>query len=248
VDRLATSFGYQDVDPGAKSGRVRAVFDSVAGKYDIMNDVMSFGIHRLWKEAMLDWLAPRPGRHYLDLAGGTGDIAQRLLDRVDGKARVTLIDINVAMLGVGRDRSLDSGWHSGIDWITGDAQSLPLPAACIDACTMAFGIRNVTRIDRALAEIRRVLKPGGRFICLEFSRLQLSAFEGLYNRYSHDLLPLMGKLIARDADSYRYLAESIRRFPDQETFAQLFRDTGFDQVRVRNLSGGVAALHSGWRL
>ncbi|MEZ5826350.1 MAG: bifunctional demethylmenaquinone methyltransferase/2-methoxy-6-polyprenyl-1,4-benzoquinol methylase UbiE [Geminicoccaceae bacterium] len=248
VAHLASSFGFEDVDPAAKSGKVRAVFDSVAGRYDIMNDVMSLGVHRLWKEAMLDWLAPRAGRHYLDLAGGTGDIAQRLFDRIDGKARITLIDINVSMLEAGRDRALDSGWYDGIDWVAGDAQSLPLPDRSIDACTMAFGIRNVTRIDRALAEIRRVLRPGGRFVCLEFSKLRLAMLEGLYDRYSLDVLPAMGRIVAGDAESYRYLAESIRRFPDQETFAGLFREAGFEKVSFRDLSGGIAALHSGWRL
>ncbi|MEZ5846461.1 MAG: bifunctional demethylmenaquinone methyltransferase/2-methoxy-6-polyprenyl-1,4-benzoquinol methylase UbiE [Geminicoccaceae bacterium] len=248
VAHLASSFGFEEVEPTTKSGKVRAVFDSVAGRYDIMNDVMSMGVHRLWKEAMLDWLAPRAGRHYLDLAGGTGDIAQRLFDRIDGKARITLVDINVSMLGAGRDRALDNGWYAGIDWIAGDAQSLPLADRSIDACTMAFGIRNVTRIDRALSEIRRVLRPGGRFVCLEFSRLRLAALEGLYDRYSLDVLPIMGRLIAGDAESYRYLAESIRRFPDQETFAGLFREAGFERVSFRNLSGGIAALHSGWRL
>ena len=248
LKRLSHSFGFEPVEADEKSGRVRAVFDSVAGKYDIMNDLMSAGVHRLWKEALLDWLAPRPGRHYLDLAGGTGDIAQRLQNRVDGKAQIALVDINLSMLSAGRDRALDNGWFNGIEWVAGDAQSLPFPDGHFDACTMAFGIRNVTHIDQALCEIFRVLKPGGRFICLEFSKLQLAALEPLYDQYSLKVLPLLGRMVTGDSDSYRYLAESIRRFPDQETFADLFKQSGFDQVRVRNLSSGIAALHSGWRL
>ena len=248
VDRLASSFGFESIEPEAKEERVRAVFDSVARRYDLMNDIMSGGLHRLWKEALLDWLAPRPGRHYLDLAAGTGDVAQRLLDRIEGAARVTLCDINASMLSVGRDRAYDEGWPVAMEWAVADARALPFPNGSIDACTMAFGLRNVTRIDEALAEVTRVLRPGGRFLCLEFSRLRVDALEGLYDAYSFHVLPRMGQLVAGDAESYRYLAESIRRFPDQETLAGLFRDAGLDQVRWRNLSGGIAAIHSGWRL
>ncbi|MCB2053478.1 MAG: bifunctional demethylmenaquinone methyltransferase/2-methoxy-6-polyprenyl-1,4-benzoquinol methylase UbiE [Geminicoccaceae bacterium] len=246
--RLAASFGFEEVAPPEKSGRVRAVFDSVAGRYDLMNDIMSMGVHRLWKEAMLDWLAPRAGRRYLDLAGGTGDVAERLLDRVGGRAAVVLADINVSMLEVGRDRALDRGWPGAVRFLAADAQQLPFADAQFDACTMAFGIRNVTHVDRALAEIRRVLAPGGRFLCLEFSRLVLPGLERLYDAYSLSVLPVMGRIVAGDASSYRYLAESIRRFPDQDTFAGMIRRAGFEQVRHRNLSGGIAAIHSGWRL
>lgn len=248
AERLATSFGFEEVDPAVKASMVKGVFDSVASRYDLMNDVMSGGIHRLWKEAMLDWLMPRPGIHHLDVAGGTGDIAMRLLQRIGGKGRVTLVDINPSMLAVGRNRALDAGWVSGIDWVAGDAMRLPLPDASVDSFTIAFGIRNVTHIDQALAEARRVLRPGGRFLCLEFSRVFLPLLDRLYDTYSFAVVPMMGRLITGDAESYRYLVESIRRFPDQEAFAGLIREAGLEQVRYRNLSGGIAAIHSGWRL
>lgn len=248
AERLARSFGYDEVDPEAKAARVRAVFDRVAGRYDLMNDLMSGGVHRLWKEALLDWLAPRPGMHLLDVAGGTGDVALRFLNRLDGRGRVTLVDVNPAMLGVGRDRALDAGWLAEIEWVAGDAMRLPFPDRRFDAFTIAFGIRNVTRIDRALAEARRVLRPGGRFLCLEFSRVVVPALERLYDAYSFTVVPRLGRWVAGDEASYRYLVESIRRFPDQEAFAALMTDAGFGQVRWRNLSGGIAAIHSGWRL
>ncbi len=246
--RLAASFGFEEIAPEEKAGRVKAVFERVAARYDLMNDLMSAGIHRLWKEAMLDWLMPRPGIHLVDVAGGTGDVAMRLLARLDGKARVTVVDYNLAMIQVGRDRALDAGWLGEIDWVVGDAQRLPLPDASVDAYTIAFGIRNVTHIDRALAEARRVLKPGGRFLCLEFSKFLLPLLEPLYDLYSFTVLPALGGLVAGDAASYRYLAESIRRFPDQRTFAALIEAAGLEQVRVRNLTGGIAAIHSAWRL
>jgi demethylmenaquinone methyltransferase/2-methoxy-6-polyprenyl-1,4-benzoquinol methylase len=248
AERLARSFGYAEVDPGAKAGLVRGVFDRVAGRYDLMNDLMSAGVHRLWKEAMLDWLAPRPGVRLLDVAGGTGDIALRLLDRVGGEAAVTLLDINYSMLSVGRDKALDRGLLDQVEWVNGDAERLPFPDRSFDAYTIAFGIRNVTHIDRVLAEAYRVLRPGGRFLCLEFSRVVLPVLERAYEAYSFTVLPLLGRFVAGDADSYRYLAESIRRFPDQEAFARLIAGAGFGQVRHRNLSGGIAAIHSGWRL
>ncbi len=248
ADRLAASFGFEAVDPALKASRVRAVFDSVADRYDLMNDLMSLGVHRLWKEALIDWLMPRRGCRHLDVAGGTGDIAFRLLDRLDGEAEVTLVDINPAMLEVGRDRALDRGWLDQIAWVAGDAERLPLPDRSFDAYTIAFGIRNVTHIDRALAEAHRVLRPGGRLIVLEFSRLTFDPLRPVYDAYSLNLLPVIGRLIANDADSYRYLAESIRRFPDQATFARLVAEAGFAQVKVRNLSGGIAALHSAWRV
>lgn len=248
AERLARSFGYAEVDPTEKAGLVRDVFARVAPRYDLMNDLMSGGVHRLWKEALLDWLAPRPGMHLLDVAGGTGDIALRLLRRLDGKARVTLADINPAMLGVGRDRALDEGWLGEIDWVAGDAMALPFPDRSFDAFTIAFGIRNVTHVDRALREARRVLKPGGRFLCLEFSRVVLPLLDRIYDTYSFSVVPLLGRYVARDEASYRYLVESIRQFPDQQAFAALIREAGFEQVRFRNLSGGIAAIHSGWRL
>ena len=248
ADALARSFGFDEVEPDDKAGLVRDVFRRVASRYDLMNDLMSGGVHRLWKEALLDWLAPRRGMHLLDVAGGTGDIAMRFLSRIDGDGRVTLADINDAMLAVGRDRALDAGWLGEIDWLAADAMALPFPDGSFDAVTIAFGIRNVTRIDQALREARRVLRPGGRFLCLEFSKVVLPVLGQLYDAYSFNVVPLLGRYVAKDEASYRYLVESIRRFPDQAAFGALMRDAGLEQVRYRNLSGGVAAIHSGWRL
>ncbi|HEX6143524.1 MAG TPA: class I SAM-dependent methyltransferase [Geminicoccaceae bacterium] len=248
---MTTWFGYQEVRPEDKSKLVRGVFSSVAGRYDLMNDLMSGGVHRLWKAAMLDWLAPRPGIRVLDVAGGTGDIAFRVQDRVrarGGAADILVADVNAAMLEVGRDRALDAGRLGGLAWACMDAEALALPDRSFDAYTIAFGIRNVTRIERALAEARRVLKPGGRFLCLEFSALRAVALRPLYDAYSFTVLPWLGERVADDRAAYQYLVESIRRFPDQERFAGMIEAAGFEQVRVRNLSGGIAALHSGWRL
>jgi demethylmenaquinone methyltransferase/2-methoxy-6-polyprenyl-1,4-benzoquinol methylase len=240
-----THFGFRTVREAEKQSLVGAVFDSVARRYDLMNDLMSGGIHRLWKAAMLDWLNPRPDMLLLDIAGGTGDIAFRFLER--GGGFVVVVDVNREMLSVGRDRGIDSGIIRGICWVCGDAECLPIADGSVDAYAIAFGIRNVTRIERALAEARRVLKPGGRFLCLEFSRVSLPVLDRLYEAYSFRVLPALGHLVARDAEAYRYLAESIRRFPAQETFAQMIRAAGLDLVRWRNLSGGIAALHSAWR-
>ncbi len=248
LERLATSFGARPVDPGEKGRLVGEVFARVASRYDLMNDLMSLGVHRLWKEALVDWLYPRPGLELLDLAGGTGDIAFRVLERLEGRARVTVLDLSPAMLTVGRDRALDLGWLAEIRWVAGDAQRLPFPDRSFSAVTIAFGIRNVPRIDRALGEIRRVLRPGGRFLCLEFSRLRIPPLEPLYELYGDTVLPLLGRFVAGDEASYRYLVESIRRFPDQETFARAIAEAGFARVSWRNVSGGIAAIHSGWRL
>ena len=258
-----THFGFRTVNAAEKQGMVRDVFDSVASKYDIMNDLMSGGVHRLWKARMIDWLNPRPGQRFLDVAGGTGDIAFRILDRANARlqhdaksrdeghadpAQVTVCDINQEMLKVGRARALDAGRVSGLDWVCGNAESLPFPDAHFDAYTIAFGIRNVTYIDKALREARRVLKPGGRFLCLEFSKVVVPGMDEIYDVYSFTLLPKIGKLVAKDEESYRYLAESIRKFPNQDTFAAMIRDAGLGSVKVRNLSGGIAALHSAWRI
>jgi demethylmenaquinone methyltransferase / 2-methoxy-6-polyprenyl-1,4-benzoquinol methylase len=250
--QLATSFGYRPVLPEDKAALVGGVFERVATRYDLMNDLMSVGVHRLWKSAMIDWLAPRPGLRLLDVAGGTGDIAFRVLDRLARKAgpapQITVCDINGAMLAVGRDRAIDQNRIEPIDWLCADAEALPVADRSVEAYTIAFGIRNVTRIERALAEARRVLRPGGRFLCLEFSRLEVEPLRALYDRYSFTVVPWLGEQVAGDRAAYQYLVESIRRFPDQATFARMIEQAGLGRVRYRNLSGGIAALHSAWRL
>jgi len=244
-------FGFRNVARDDKSGLVREVFDSVSTRYNIMNDVMSGGLHRLWKDTMVRRLRARPGQHVVDIAGGTGDIALRILQPfreadVAARPHVTVLDINESMLRVGRDRATDRGFVAGLDWACSDAQALPLPNGCADAYTVAFGMRNMTDVPAALVEARRVLRPGGQFLCLEFSQVT-PALAPLYDAYSFRLLPLMGRVIARDADSYRYLAESIRTFPGQDAFAEMIRAAGFGRVSYRNLSGGIVALHAGWR-
>ncbi|MCB1364400.1 MAG: bifunctional demethylmenaquinone methyltransferase/2-methoxy-6-polyprenyl-1,4-benzoquinol methylase UbiE [Rhodobacteraceae bacterium] len=242
-----THFGYQTVPEGEKAGRVRGVFNSVASKYDVMNDVMSMGIHRVWKDAMMDWLAPRPGQRLLDVAGGTGDIAFRFLARA-GSGHATVLDLTEPMLTEGRRRAEAGRMADSLDWVVGDAMALPFPDGCFDVYTISFGIRNVTRPQDALAEALRVLRPGGRLMVLEFSQVPNDALQRLYDLYSFNVIPRMGQLIAKDRDSYQYLVESIRRFPDQETFLRMIREAGFEQAKYRNLSLGVAALHSGWKL
>ena len=250
-----TWFGFRPVAPEEKRALVRGVFDSVAGRYDLMNDLMSGGVHRLWKAAMLDWLAPRPGQRLLDVAGGTGDIALRFLDRLGGPERaaasgagVTVCDLTPAMLEVGRDRAIDRGVLSGIGWVAGDALALPIAGSACDAYTIAFGLRNVADIDAALAEARRVLKPGGRFLCLEFSRVAIPLLARLYDLYSFEVVPLLGQIVTGDREAYAYLVESIRRFPEPDALAARIAAAGLSQVKVRVLSGGVAALHSAWRI
>ena len=245
-DTTTTHFGFRTVLEDEKAGLVRDVFDSVASKYDLMNDLMSMGVHRLWKDAFIDWLNPRPGMKLLDVGGGTGDIAFRFLKR--GGGPVTVCDVNTEMLEQGRDRAFDRGLVNEIEWMCADAEKLPIADASVDAYTIAFCIRNVTHIGDALKEARRVLRPGGRFMCLEFSHVIIPALEGLYDAYSFKVLPAIGQMVAGDRDAYAYLAESIRQFPDQETFAQMIADAGLEQVSVRNLSGGIAAIHSAWRL
>lgn len=248
--RSQVSFGYRDVPEAEKEGLVRKVFSSVAEKYDLMNDLMSAGVHRLWKDAMVVWLNPRPGWRVLDVAGGTGDIAFRIAELTrsrGGDAKITVCDINEDMLREGLRRAEARG-ETDIEWATGDAEALPIPDASMDAYTIAFGIRNVTHIDKALSEARRVLKPGGRFLCLEFSRVEAPGLDALYEAYSMNVLPRLGKLIADDAEAYRYLAESIRRFPAQTKFAKMIEKAGLSLVKVRNLTGGVAAMHSAWKI
>ncbi|WP_299672593.1 bifunctional demethylmenaquinone methyltransferase/2-methoxy-6-polyprenyl-1,4-benzoquinol methylase UbiE [uncultured Roseobacter sp.] len=242
-----THFGYETVPEAEKAGRVQGVFASVASRYDIMNDVMSGGIHRLWKDAMMDWLAPRPGQKLLDVAGGTGDISFRFLKRA-GSGHATVLDLTEPMLVEGRKRADAAQMQDSLDWVVGDAMALPFDDNSFDVYTISFGIRNVTRPEEALAEAYRVLKPGGRLMVLEFSQLPNPALQKAYDLYSFNVIPRMGQVIANDRDSYQYLVESIRNFPDQETFLGMIRAAGFGNAKYRNLTMGVACLHSGWKL
>jgi len=250
----SASFGFETMPAPEKARRVRQVFESVSGRYDLMNDLMSGGIHRLWKDAMIDWLAPRPGLRLLDVAGGTGDIALRVMARLGAEraGEIVVCDLTPEMLAVGRDRAIDRGIlpnrPGGPHWVCGNAEALPLADRSVEAYTIAFGLRNVTRIAAALAEGRRVLRPGGRFLCLEFSQVAVPLLSEIYDLYSFKLLPALGEIVTGDRDAYRYLVESIRRFPGQDELAELMAAAGLDQVRYRNLTGGIAALHSAWRL
>ena len=238
-----TDFGFRTVPVAEKKPMVRAVFDSVAPRYDLMNDLMSLGVHRMWKRAFVAGLDPRPGRTLLDLAGGTGDIA--FAWRARGGGPVLLTDINAQMLGVARGRA---GGAEEVTLLVADAETVPLADRSVDRVSIAFGLRNCTDKMAVLREVRRVLRPGGQFHCLEFSRLQVAALDGAYDAWSFQVLPRLGRLVAGDADSYRYLAESIRTFPDQEALEGMMREAGFSRVRHRNLTGGIAAVHVGWRL
>jgi demethylmenaquinone methyltransferase/2-methoxy-6-polyprenyl-1,4-benzoquinol methylase len=242
-----THFGFRDVPEAEKAGMVHEVFSSVASKYDLMNDLMSGGVHRLWKDAMMDWLAPRNGQRLLDVAGGTGDIAFRFLKRAPG-ASAMVCDMTEAMLVEGRKRAEAGQMADRLGWVTGDAMALPFRSGTFDVYTISFGIRNVTRIADALAEAYRVLRPGGRLMVLEFSRIPNDLMQKAYDLYSFNVIPAMGKAVTGDRDSYQYLVESIRKFPDQESFAAMIRAAGFTQVSYRNLTMGVAALHSGWKI
>jgi len=242
-----THFGFQTVGEDEKAGMVHGVFSNVASNYDVMNDAMSMGIHRVWKDAMMDWLAPRDGQRLLDVAGGTGDISFRFLRRAPG-ARATVLDMTESMLIEGQKRAEAESFADRLNWIVGDAMALPFEANSFDAYTISFGIRNVTRIGDALSEAFRVLRPGGRLMVLEFSQLPHEGLQKLYDLYSFNVIPRMGQAIAGDRDSYQYLVESIRKFPDQEIFAGMIREAGFEQVKYRNLSMGIAALHSGWKI
>ena len=241
-----TDFGFETVPVSEKQSRVADVFSSVAPSYDIMNDLMSGGVHRLWKDALMDWMAPADGQHLVDLAGGTGDIALRFLKR--GGSHVHVVDINADMITAGQKRRDLNRFAKQIDWTVASAEDIPLPAAAADRVTISFGLRNVTSRDKALKEAFRILKPGGRFCCLEFSAVENKALSKLYDLWSFRALPQLGRIVARDEAAYRYLAESIRRFPAQDELAQMMSDAGFVQVRYRNLSGGIAAIHSGWKL
>jgi demethylmenaquinone methyltransferase/2-methoxy-6-polyprenyl-1,4-benzoquinol methylase len=247
---METSYGFRHVGEGEKQTLVNEVFHRVADRYDLMNDLMSAGLHRLWKEALVAWLNPprRPGWRLLDVAGGTGDIAFRVVEASGGNAHATVLDINGSMLEVGRERAVKRGLAGNVDFVEANAEALPFESGSFDAYTIAFGIRNVPHIDRALAEACRVLKPGGRFLCLEFSEVDMPILDRIYDRWSFDAIPRIGQLVAGDAEPYRYLVESIRKFPNQHNFAAIIRRAGFERVTWRDYSGGIAALHSAWKL
>jgi demethylmenaquinone methyltransferase/2-methoxy-6-polyprenyl-1,4-benzoquinol methylase len=242
-----THFGYQTVDVEEKAERVRGVFDSVANSYDIMNDLMSFGIHRLWKHIAVDLAGVRSGMKVLDLASGTGDLASRFAGLVGPEGEVVMSDINLAMLEQGRKRMVDEGHAGNVEYMQIDAESIPFPDNSFNVVTIAFGLRNVTHKEQALREMYRVLKPGGRALVLEFSKPVSKPLGKLYDLYSFRALPLMGRLVAKDADSYRYLAESIRMHPDQETLREMMEAAGFERCDYHNLTGGIVAVHRGFK-
>ena len=242
-----THFGFETVPEAEKAKKVQGVFTSVASKYDVMNDVMSLGVHRIWKEVMMDWLAPRPSQKLLDVAGGTGDISFKFLKRA-GFGHATVLDITENMLIEGRKRAEANQVLDSLNWVVGDAMALPFADSSFDVYTISFGIRNVTCPQEALNEAFRVLRPGGRLMVLEFSQIPVPLAQKAYDFYSFNVIPRMGKLIANDRDSYQYLIESIRKFPNQETFLSMVRQAGFENANYRNLSLGIAALHSGWKI
>ncbi len=247
---MSRSYGYREVGEGEKQPLVDSVFHRVASRYDLMNDAMSGGMHRVWKNAMVARVNPprRPGWRSVDVAGGTGDIAMRIVEKSDRNAQVTVFDINGSMLEVGRERARKRGLGANLDFVEGNAEALPFETGSFDAYTIAFGIRNVPRMDRALEEALRVLKFGGQFLCLEFSQVDLPVLDRVYEQWSTHAIPRLGGILAKDEEPYRYLVESIRRFPDQERFAGFIREAGFSQVGYRNFTGGVAALHWGYKL
>ncbi len=247
---METSYGFKSVGEGEKQPLVNDVFHKVAKRYDLMNDLMSAGLHRVWKDAMVAWLNPpkRPGWRVLDVAGGTGDIAFRILDASQHQAHATVLDINGSMLAVGRDRAEKKGIAEQVEFVEANAEELPFANGTFDAYTIAFGIRNVPRIDRALSEAYRVLKTGGRFLCLEFSDVEMPLLDKVYEAWSFHAIPKIGKAVTGDGEPYSYLVESIRKFPDQRNFAAMIERAGFGRVTFRNYSGGIAALHSGWKL
>ena len=242
-----THFGFQTVPEAEKAAKVQKVFTSVASKYDVMNDVMSFGIHRTWKESMMDWLAPKPGQKLIDVAGGTGDISFRFLSRA-GAGHATVLDLTEDMLATGKKRAESTTTKGSIDWVVGDALALPFTDNFFDVYTISFGIRNVTHPYEALTEAYRVLRPGGRLMVLEFNKIPIPLAQKAYDLYSFNIIPKMGEIITGDRESYQYLIESIRKFPDQETFLDLLKKAKFENTSYRNLTLGIAAIHSGWKL
>jgi demethylmenaquinone methyltransferase/2-methoxy-6-polyprenyl-1,4-benzoquinol methylase len=240
-------FGFRRVKPEAKTGLVREVFASVAGRYDLMNDLMSGGLHRLWKDRFVNLMNPKPGEIILDVAGGTGDIALRCHRKTQGNAKIIVCDLSPEMLKEGKARAVDQGVLSGIEWLTGNAESLPLPARSVDVYCISFGLRNVAHIDKALSEAARVLKPGGRLFCLEFSPGVRGAIKPAYDRYSMSVLPWLGEFVAKDRASYEYLAESIRKFPDQPSLAKRIEAAGLSNAKWQNMTGGIAVIHSAWK-
>ncbi|GAA2836383.1 demethylmenaquinone methyltransferase/2-methoxy-6-polyprenyl-1,4-benzoquinol methylase [Aminobacter aminovorans] len=250
VGGMETSYGFRNVGAGDKQGLVNEVFHKVANRYDMMNDLMSGGLHRVWKDAMVAWLNPprRPGWKVLDVAGGTGDIAFRIVDASHGNAHATVLDINGSMLGVGRERAEKRGLADKTDFVEANAEELPFADETFDAYTIAFGIRNVPRIDVALSEAYRVLKPGGRLLVLEFSEVEMPLLDKVYEAWSFNAIPRIGQAVTGDGEPYAYLVESIRKFPNQQNFAAMITRAGFDRVSFRNYTGGIAALHSGWKL
>ena len=247
---METSYGFRQVGPDEKQGLVNEVFHRVANRYDLMNDLMSGGLHRLWKDAMVAWLNPpkRPGWAVLDVAGGTGDIAFRIVEASGNSVHATVLDINGSMLAVGRDRAEKKGLLETVDFVEANAEELPFADATFDAYTIAFGIRNVPLIDVALSEAHRVLKPGGRFLCLEFSEVDMPLLDRAYEAWSFNAIPRIGEIVTGDGEPYAYLVESIRKFPNQSNFAAMISRAGFGRVTYRNYSGGIAALHSGWKI
>lgn len=241
-------FGEESVTPEQKTRKVIGVFDSVASNYDIMNDIMSGGLHRLWKDHLVRKIRPKAGLHYLDVAGGTGDIAFRIRKKAGPDCKITLCDLNAEMLAVGRDRAIDKGLGDDFEWITGNAESLPFEDESVDVYTIAFGLRNVTHIDTALKDALRVLKPGGRFYCLEFSKVIEPMLAKIYDEYSYRLIPKMGELVAKDRDSYQYLVESIRKFPSQKDLQKRMEMAGFSRCLYENLTLGVVAIHEGVKI
>lgn len=247
-DNNTTHFGFKTVPESEKIRRVHGVFESVASKYDVMNDFMSLGMHRIWKEAMMDWVAPRSGQRLLDVAGGTGDIGFKFLERTSGESDVTILDLTETMLHEGRKRFNNNKWKGNVKWVCGDAMNLPFPDNNFDTYTISFGIRNVTKIEDTLREAYRVLRIGGRLMILEFGTIPNDFLRLIYDKYSFGLIPRLGELVVGDMDSYSYLVESIRKFPQQEKFSSIIKSTGFMGVKYRNLSLGVVALYSGWKI